>query len=208
MKKFDQYITEATINKKDKALQSVIKQLYSYYSPGLFSDEEMQAFANYTGNSYDMINRYLYKGFDPGITPENAEYVQSTVDIIDGAFNEIKAPFAYTVYTGLSQRYNPDDLIIGNQYMFRGYVSATLDYKNMMGSFTKSNVILQIGINQGQQSIFVDPLIPNSTETEVLLPRGSRIQLLNGPQVYDEQLVDKSTGYPIVFFTCALIENV
>lgn len=205
MKKFDQYLTEAKALKKDKNLQEIVKQLYGYYSPGLFSEEEIQAISDYTGNSYEVINRYLYKGFDNGITPEDAEYIQNTVSVIDSAFNETQAPFAYTIYTGLSQRYNAQDLILGNQYMFRGYVSGTLDYNNMLASFSKTSIILQIGINQGQPSIFVDPLVQTSQDLEVLLPRGSRIQLINGPQVYNEQMVDKTTGNPIVFFTCSLV---
>lgn len=205
MKKFDQYLTEAKAVKKNKNLQEIVKQLYGYYSPGLFSEEEIQAISDYTGNSYEVINRYLYKGFDNGITPENAEYIQNTVSVIDSAFNETQAPFAYTIYTGLSQRYNAQDLILGNQYMFRGYVSGTLDYNNMLASFSKTSIILQIGINQGQPSIFVDPLVQTSQDLEVLLPRGSRIQIINGPQVYNEQMVDKTTGSPIVFFTCSLV---
>lgn len=205
MKKFDQYLTEAKTAKKDKNLQDMIKQLYGYYSPGLFSEEEIQAIIDYTGNSYEVINRYLYKGHDNGTLPEDAEYVENTVNVLDSAFNETQAPFAYTIYTGLSQRYNAEDLILGNQYMFRGYVSGTLDYKNMLTSFSKTSIILQIGINQGQPSIFVDPLMQNSQDLEVLLPRASRIQLINGPQVYDEQMVDKTTGNPIMFFTCSLV---
>lgn len=205
MKKFDQYLTEAKTSKKDKNLQSIVKQLTSYYSSGLFSEEEIQAISDYTGNSYDAINRYLYKGFDDGTAPEDAEYVENTVNILDGAFNETQAPFAYTIYTGLSQRYNAEDLILGNQYMFRGYVSGTIDYKNMITSFSKTSIILQIGINQGQPSIFVDPITQTSQDLEVLLPRGSRIQLINGPQIYDEQMIDKSTGNPIMFFTCSLV---
>jgi hypothetical protein len=196
---------------KNKEALAVNKELSKAYSPGMFDENEYNAIAAYASSSNDtaaVVNRYLYKGFDEGTDPNTAAQIEDLVTNLDSAFQETQAPFPYTVYAGLSGRYNPESFMQKGEYIFRGYVSASLNYSMALGDSGEGGTILQIELSQGQKSIYLDSLGVNAGEMEVMLPRGSKIKLISGPHALDDSLVSENPqGNMVSLFHCQLVED-
>lgn len=203
----------AIIKQKNKEAQALSDALYKFYSPNMFSAEELDAISNYTSEGYGEINRYLYKGHDQGATADMDEYLNNTIDALDSAFEETQAPFSYTVYSGLSSRYSPEKLKAGGEYIFRGYVSSSVSFGVAIDGFAEteisdSPVVLQIEVKKGQKSIYVDPISDHQGEGETLLPRGSKIKIISGPHIIDDAIVSESPwGTKIHLFHCQIVED-
>lgn len=199
---------------KDKEVVNLHKELLNYYNVGMFSEDEIDAIKAYTEDAYIPVNTYLYKGHEPGTKYDMASAVVDIINNIDSAFQETQAPFAYTVYTGLSSRYDTKDFEQGKDYIFRGYVSASIDYKTALDSFSaigsnNTKLILQIDIQKGQKSIYVDGLSDTEGELETLLPRGSRVKVISGPHmISDNSISDNPNGANIALFHCVLVEEI
>jgi hypothetical protein len=202
------------INQKNKEIQVLNQELYNFYNPGMFDQSELDAIEWYTAEGYESVNPYLYKGHDQGATSDHDAMINNTIQALDSAFENTEAPFAYTVYSGLSSRYSPQKLKPGNDYIFRGYVSTSIDFATAIDSFadadwTDSAVVLQVEISKGQRSIYVDPVSSNAGEGETLLPRGSKIKIISGPHQIDDSIVSSNPrGGTIQLFHCKLVEDV
>lgn len=198
------------VKQKDKEATAVAKQLEKFYKPGMFTEDEIDAISEYTNEGYGLVNRYLYKGHDPDVTPEQDEYLARMIENLDSAFEETQAPFPYTVYSGLSGRYSADKIQPGSEYIFRGYLSTSLSFDVSISSFAEGDnaVVLQIEIAKGQKSIYVDPLSEHQGEAETMLPRGSKIKVVSGPHVTDYSIVNTSADpMKISLFHCVLVED-
>lgn len=195
-------------------VKAVDRQLFKFYKPGLFDSNEIDAIRNYTADGYQAVNRYLYKGHDDNATPEDDAYLANMINSLDSAFEETQAPFDYTVYSGLSSRYSANKFQVGGEYIFRGYVSTSLDFGTAIGLFsdvgeTEQSIVLQIEIAKGQKSIYLDAISDNSGENETLLPRGSKIKVVSGPHVMDASLfTDAYDTKTIALFHCTLVQDV
>lgn len=197
----------AILQQKDKEAVATAKELSKYYTPNNFDEQELNAIASYSNGDYEAINRYLYKGHDNGITPEQDEYINSIIQSLDSALEETKVPFPYTVYAGLSQRYSPDSFQLGGKYMFRGYTSASLNYGVAINGLDGGNVLLQIEVSKGQKALFTDSLV-GTQDLETLLPRGSKIQVVSGPHALDDSIIsDNPQGNSYAIFHCILSQD-
>ena len=201
------------IKQKSKDTQALNKALYKFYKPDIFDDAEINAIQYYTAEGFGLVNRYLYKGHDKGISPELDSMINSTIEALDSAFENTQSPFAYTVYSGLSSRYSAKKLKPGEDYIFRGYISTSIDFTTAIDAFTESDwndsvVVLQIEVAKGQKSIYVDPISSNAGEGETLLPRGSKIRIVSGPHMIEDQIVSQnSSGSTVQLFHCILVEE-
>lgn len=201
------------ISQKNKEMFMTAKQLSSLYRPEMFSSDEIDAIALYTGDAYVEINRYLYKGHDEGANADTDNYIGGIIDSLDSAFEETQSPFDFTVYTGLSGRYKAEKIIPGQEYIFRGYISTSLSHEVAISGFTesKNSVVLQIEVAKGQKAIYVDNMSDTDGELETLLPRGSKVRVISGPHPLPTDIV--GFGYTgeaeakISLFHCQLIEE-
>jgi hypothetical protein len=189
------------------------KMLQSVYLPQNYAPEEIQALADYTDNMYQPVNNYLYKGFDDMTDPQTIEAVHNTMALMDGMIDKSVSPMQYTVYTGLSARYNPQDFRPGKSYVFKGYTSCSLDYNITLDLYGQTQQsprnILQIDVQKGHKALYVDSLTGSTSDQEVILPRGSKIEILSGPHMIDDQiLTNYATGEPVALFHCQLIQEV
>lgn len=202
--------------RKDREVQLLNKELSNFYKPNLFTPEELEALEYYTEDGFGPINRYLYKGFDDDITVEEAQSLMSFVEDLDTAFEETEAPFNYIVYSGLSERYDPAKILPGNDYVFRGYISASLDHNVATDMFmfietmdpNKAGVLLEINVRKGQKSIYMENMSGRSEEYETLLPRGSKIRVESGPHMVDHSTL--SGAYlrnQIALFKCSIVDE-
>ena len=205
--KEDMKITSA----KQKETLKLNKELYNFYNAGMFDDNELSALGYYTADGYEYIHKFLYMGHTPDMSDDEAGQLENYVDNIDSAFENTEAPFDYTVYTGLSERYKPEKIKSGSEYIFRGYISTSLSYDVAISSFTEGNdapVVLQIEIKKGQRSIYTDAISSNPGELETLLPRGSRVKVISGPHQLDATVISNKVYGIINLFHCQLVEDV
>ena len=196
-----------------KDANAVDKELFKFYQPNMFDEAELQAIDDYTSSGYAEINRYLYKGHDDGVSPQQDEIINQTIETLDSAFEETQIPFPYTVYSGLSSRYSADKFQLGGEYIFRGYVSTSLDFNTAIGGFadvggSDQPVVLQVELKKGQKAIYVDAVSAHEGERETLLPRGSKIKVISGPHVLDSMLFTDAYGTStIALFHCTVVED-
>ena len=198
------------LQEKDKVAEATHKELSKFYKPNMFSQEEFDAILGYTSEGYETVNRYLYKGYDTEVTPEEDAAIANLIENLDSAFEETQSPFAYTVYLTLSDRYNAEEIQPGGEYVFRGYLSTSLRHDVAISSFSGGDmsVLLQIEIAKGQKSIYVDSLSENQGERETLLPRGTKIKVISGPHLTDYGIMNSSADdMKIALFHCTVIED-
>lgn len=203
----------AILKKKSLDARKYKEALTNFYKRKDFDSDELNAIQWYTGDGYEYINKYLYKGHDEGATYQDDTEIKKAIQSLDSAFEDTEAPFKYNVYTGLSDRYSSEKFQPGGEYVFRGYVSTSLDYETSIDGFAKSqkSVVLQVEIQKGQKAIFVDSLSSNPGEGETILPRGSRIKIISGPHPIERELVSMNglggDDEHIHLFHCKIIED-
>jgi ADP-ribosyltransferase exoenzyme len=164
-------IDRNVLDKKHDQVEKTHRQLKAFYQSQVFSDNELQAIRGYTADMHNPINQYLYKGFDEGTTGTDAAKVKAAIADLDSAFDQTEIPFDYSTYTGLSSRYKPENFKVGGTYVFRGYVSTSLDHdiavtefsggqadkrKGKKGGGGEVRVVLQIDLKKGQRGIYLD----------------------------------------------------
>lgn len=194
---------------KQAEIAKVNDSLVDFYKEELFDEEELDALNVYTTWGFEDINRYLYKGHDEGVDANRADETGRIIDALDSAFEDTTAPFPYTVYTGLSARYKADKIVPGNEYIFRGFISTSLDYNIASEDFADGDgVVLQIEIHKGQKAIHVDGF-SDLHEMETILPRGSKIEVVSGPHPVSRDIFseDQEAMGQIMLFHCALVED-
>jgi hypothetical protein len=212
-------------NKEEKQLD---KSLRDFYKKELFSNDEISALHDYVGWTYDQINSYLYKGFDPQDhnVPRNKEVMshlhKSMVDL-DNAFEGVEAPFDFPTYAGLGPSVPIKNLRAGSKYLFRGYFSTSIAHEVPIDSFayehgdTKGKkepykVLLQIDIKKGDPGIYVGDIVHTRREKEFLLPRGTMIEILSGPHPFTEDAVTNLSYFTgeetrIMLFHCRIVRE-
>lgn len=213
---------EKIIKQDQKKVEKIHRQLSNSLIP-LDPDEE-NTIAWYAMSGYQTINQYLYNGHPEGTRYSDAQNLEQHIQNLDNMFSKTGAPFDYSTYTGLSERYNPKDFVAGEDYTFRGFISTSLDYKLCVTDFTdkpkkkkSGRVVLQIEVRQGQPSLYLDPVVKDVTsknEYETLLPRGSTVRVISGPHKISSEVflgVDgqsqDSTDDNVFVFHCELVED-
>lgn len=184
--------------------------LIQLYDPSLFSDEQIDAILAYVNGDAATINRYLYKGFDD-VTDQNiAMTIGAEIDALDSAFDGAGAPMEYTVYTALSARYTPDKMKVGSTYIFRGFVSTSLDHNVITDQFAFSegevNILLELTIRPNQKALYLEGFASEPQgDFETLLPRGTTIQITSGPNPVDPSLLGQNIQTNIALFSAEII---
>jgi hypothetical protein len=200
---------------KNKDIIKANKELNKAYTPELFDETQLGAIQSYTSDYFESVNRYLYKGHDEGVDAKRDSDIVAVIEAIDSAFENTQAPFDYSVYTALSGRYNADKIIPGEQYLFRGYLSTSLDpmvtSNGLSASENVGQVLLQIEVGQGQKALHIDQLSSAPGDMETLLPRGTMVQIISGPHTLDPtilgQSMDEKKMSGIALFHCAIVEQ-
>lgn len=182
-----------------KKTEELHNELLNYYE-GAFDQEQIDALLGYIsesgiGNNADHheINSFLYSGMDQkGFKDKHKhmdQYVSNmlgriykSINRIDSAFEFTRTPKKLTVYTGLSSRYDPKNIEVGSTYIFRGYLSTSLDYKVANSSGFGHSVMIEIEVPSDSKGIYISGLdAMDYDEKEMLLPRNTHLQIVSGP---------------------------
>jgi hypothetical protein len=148
----------------------------------------------YISHDYKAINRHLYSG---NSLSDASPKIQKQISAIDSLFGSEYATSQadVSVYTGTALR-----LEKGKDYLFKGYLSASIDPRVAYGfaldldNEEQKNIpsFLQINIKKGQKALNINALskyFPLDSkfydkEREVLLPRSSILSIKDGPIYY------------------------
>ena len=182
-----------------KKTEELHNELLNYYE-GAFDQEQIDALLGYIsasgiGNNADHreINSFLYYGMDQkGFKDKHKhmdQYVSNmlgriykSINRIDSAFEFTRTPKKLTVYTGLSSRYDPKNIEVGSTYIFRGYLSTSLDYKVANSLGFSHSVMIEIEVPSDSKGIYISGLdAMDYDEKEMLLPRNTHLQIVSGP---------------------------
>lgn len=188
-----------------KKIGDLHTELLNYYD-GAFTQEQMDALLAYISASsggehsenadHHDINRFLYSGMDKNAyldkqkkynnSDQYSSYmlgrVFKSINRIDSAFEFNRTPKKLTVYTGLSERYDPKNIEVGSTYIFRGYLSTSLDYKVANSTSFGSSIMLEIEVPSDSKGIYISGLDAlDYDEKEMLLPRNTHLQIVSGP---------------------------
>ena len=201
-------------------LENVHNDLANYYAAEKYTPEELQAVQEYTGTDYMDINEKLYslptgiKGDQ--IEPEyDGDPIPDQVVNLDSALNKMKAPYDIMVYVGLGTEYDITQFVPGKAFRFKGYRSTTLNPNIALNYNSRVNktasrqqtVMLQIKVKKGSKGMFVDDFSANAGESEYLLPRGSKVKIVNGPnKLVGSNAYTGSNGLEVLYFDCELVK--
>jgi hypothetical protein len=213
----------AAIRQHQEEIKAVDAELSSYYA-GIFSEEEEAAIQAYTGSGFESINQYLYNGHAEGTDYYMGKQIEDGVAKLDAAFEEALSPIQYSTYTGLSDRYKAESFEIGKEYVFKGYVSSSLDHgvattfaggaeskmpkpKAKTGATPGGGgVMLELEVPKGGKAIYLANTSDTENEYETLLPRGSRIKVVSGPHTLPGDVLKKGSGN-MTIFKCKIVQN-
>lgn len=203
-----------------KAMRPEIDQvsvaLTNHYKPENYSNEELDAIQMYTGSAYNDVNRKLISlptGIDAkAIQPTTPDdYVPSIISNLDTAIAKSKSPIDFTVYTGLGGNYDPTTFAPGQEMFFKSYRSTSLNPNVVLNSIGRdgdqSVALFQIQVQKDTTGIYASDFSQASDESEYILPRGSKIKIVDGPfrSIGSNQYTDEQ-NLQVKYFSCILVK--
>lgn len=203
---------QKAMSSESQMIMQVDAALKQYYNQSMFDSMEINTILDFITADFEPLNLYLYQGFDPGTDQQTADNMTQAISELDTLIEDSQAPFNYSVYTCLSPRYNPSDIKAGETYLFRGYISTSLDYNVCIEAAIKemqaqSITLLQIDLMQGQRSIYTEAFT-ESGELETILPRGLKIGIVSGPHsIPSDVIMGQGSQIPVTLFYCQLIQE-
>lgn len=203
-----------------KAMRPEIDQisvaLTNHYKPENYSNEELDAIQMYTGSAYNDVNRKLISlptGIDAkAIQPTTPDdYVPSIISNLDTAIAKSKSPIDFTVYTGLGGNYDPTTFASGQEMSFKSYRSTSLNPNVVLNNIGRdgdqSVALFQIQVQKDTTGIYASDFSQASDESEYILPRGSKIKIVDGPfrSIGSNQYTDEQ-NLQVKYFSCILVK--
>jgi hypothetical protein len=194
--------------------------LVDYYKPEYFEDAELSAIESYTGDGYTGINQKLYslptgiKGNQ--IEPDfDGDLIPQQVQSLDSALSKLKTPADFQTYIGIGSGYNITDFSPGKTAVFKGFRSTTINPNVALNNNTrtgvtdqkKQTVVLQIKVPKGSTGMLVDDFSASPGESEFLLPRASKIQIVGGPnKLVGSNAFTGDSSLEVLYFDCKLVK--
>lgn len=210
--KANERATNSQLFFKEKEIQRYHRALSQIYRPAIFSDAEKEAIGYYSLSGAVDLNTYLYNGPDKDTMDISLKH--KMISNLDSAFDETETPIPIVVYTGLSSRYKPQNLVKGVPFVFHGYVSTSLSWKIAFNfaDDRSTKLILQIDVPQNSKGIYLgEDLSASYGEYEFLLPRGSMIEVLSGPHPIEPNILSDDAfnegDETAVLFHCRLVQT-
>jgi hypothetical protein len=194
--------------------------MVDYYRPEYYDENELGAIESYTGTDFLDINQKLYElptGIKADqIQPEyDGDPIPAQVAALDSALNKMKTDDEFLSYVGLGTEYDITSFAPGSTFRFKGYRSTTinpniaLNYNSRVNKTVsrQQTVMLQIKVPKGSKGMFVEDFSANPGESEFLLPRGSKVKVVSGPnKLVGSNAYTGSSGLEVLYFDCILVK--
>jgi hypothetical protein len=199
---------EYTKNMKNDVDQ-IHSQLTDAYSPENYDNAELDAIKDFTASEYYTVNDKL-AGLPTGIPAEQIqpEYDGDTrpelVAALDSALSKVKAPIDFIGYVGLQDQ-DIFSMSGSKSVRFKGFRSITIDPNVVLQSGDPT--VLQIKISAGDPGMYVDDYSSVPGEGEYLLPRGSEIKVISGPnKISGSHALSQDANKQIRIYNCVLVK--
>ena len=194
--------------------------MVDYYRPEYYDENELGAVEAYTGTDYMDINQKLYElptGIKADqIQPEyDGDPIPAQVAALDSALKKMKTDHEFFSYVGLGTDYDITSFKPGSSMRFKGFRSTTinpniaLNYNSRVNKSVsrQQTVMLQIKVPKGSNGMFVEDYSANPGESEFLLPRGSKVKVVSGPnKLVGSNAYTGSSGLEVLYFDCVLVK--
>lgn len=191
---------------KAPQMQQDISVLTGGYSPEAYEDNELDAIKQYTGGAYVDVNNKLASlpaGIpSPQIQPDGPEdNTPQMIAALDNVMSKSKSPINFYTYVTLGD--DVPDIAPGSDLKFKGFRSTTLDIGAALSEVQSSQaVVLQILVQQGNPGLFADDFSATPGQSEFILPRATRIQVLEGPNKLKGS--SQNGDMTVYFYNCQL----
>jgi hypothetical protein len=198
------------ISQSEEELHQALLQEYAATE---FKDDELDAISEFTAGAYRDINERL-SNLPAGIPaeqiqPESADDpIPSMINSLDKALSRNKTQISFPVYSSLGMggsditQFKPN-----SSFSFKGYRPTTISLSNALqfSQDEKNSVVLQIKVPAGSGGAYVDDYSSSPGENEFVLPRGSKIKVVSGPN----KLVGGNQGQRknVFYFNCELVNE-
>ena len=193
--------------------QELHQALLQEYGATGFKDDELDAIREFTSGAYRDINEKL-SGLLTGIPaeeiqPEGAgDTFPSMIQSLDNALAKNQTQASFVVYSSLGMggsdiaQFKPN-----STFAFKGYRPTTISLANALqySQDEKNSVVLQIKVPAGSNGAYVDDYSASPGENEFVLPRGSKVRVVSGPN----KLVGGNMGQRknVFYFNCELVNE-
>lgn len=193
----------------NSGLQDTITKMMTAYKPEKYDDDELEALKQYTDTSYEAVNAVL-SSLPPGIPAYKIQPLtptDNTPDIIqalDRALDKSKLPVPIITYVPLQSGL---DLRKAKSIGFKSFRSTTLSLQTALdelGQGSGGGTVLQISMDKGSKGMYVDDFSSTPGKGEFLLPRGSQIKIVDGPNKLVGTYQTADNMLEVYFYNCEL----
>jgi hypothetical protein len=173
--------------------QELHQALLQEYGAAGFKNDELDAIREFTSGAYKDINERLSE-LPAGIPaeeiqPESAgDPFPSMIQSLDNALAKNQTQASFVVYNTLDgNAFDITQFKSNTIFAFKGYGSTSislanaLQYNSSYAEGGKNIVVIQIKVPAGSNGAYVDDYSANPGENEFVLPRGSKVKIVSGP---------------------------
>jgi dihydroorotate dehydrogenase len=201
----------------DPVIQQYHQELVAAYTPERYDDDELNAIYTFTNGGYYDINNRLSM-MPPNVPAKKIEVtspedtISNVVESLDSAIKKIRAPFDFPVFVKLGPDYNIEDFVVGRSFVFKSYRNTTLSLNTALNSSENTQkspagrnmaAILQLNIRKNSRGMYISDFSANSEDMEFLLPRGTVVEIVDGPNtLVGSNAVSQDINLEILFFNC------
>lgn len=197
-----------------------VQQLHQFmtqtYSPEKFDDRELDAIYYFTSNGYYDINNKL-ASLPAGVPANKIERsspddtMPDVIASLDSAMKKIRVPQDFLTFTQLSPDIDMSSMQPGMSFAFKGYRDTTINIGSVLsqaeqsvGSSGRNQVVLlQIFIKKNSKGLYAADFSSNADDCEFILPRSTKIQIVNGPSnLVGSDAISGNMNLEVLYFEC------
>ena len=197
-----------------------VQQLHQFltqtYTPEKYDDRELDAIYAFTCVGYYDINNRLAS--IPSDVPANKiertspdDTMPEMIASLDSAMKKIRVPQDFLSYTKLSTDFDVNNLQPGAAFKFRGYRDTTINLNALLAQSQQSVgasgrnqiILLQMLVKKNSKGIFAADFSSNVDDCEFILPRGAKVEVVNGPlNLVGSDANSGNMNLEVLYFDC------
>lgn len=202
------------------AVAPEVEQLHQFmtqaYAPEKYDDRELDAIYAFTSGRYHDINNRLASV--PSDVPANKiertspdDTMPEMIASLDSAMKKNRVPLDFIVYTKIGPDYNINDFQPGVSFKFKGYRDTTTNMNALLaqsqqevGASGRNQIaLMQILVKKNSKGIYAADFSSNPEDYEFILPRGTKVEILNGPSnLVGSDAISGNMNLEVLYFDC------